>query len=111
VGDLGRLDVYALSVSRSLATDKLLREAERLGKEVIVWTIDEPDEAERFVEHGVRNLITNDPDWLVRFRRERGELSEVQRPVLAGRHLLSDDYARGLPLVGRHSSNAGARPP
>jgi glycerophosphoryl diester phosphodiesterase len=91
VGDLGRLDVDALSVSKSLATDKLLREAERLGKEVIVWTVDKPDDAERFVEHGVRNLITNDPDWLVNFRRERAELTEVQRLLLAARHLLSDD--------------------
>jgi glycerophosphoryl diester phosphodiesterase len=91
VGDLGRLDVDALSVSTTLATDKLLRDAERLGKDVIVWTVDSPDEAERFVEHGVRNLITNDPDWLVRFRRERGELTEVQGLLLAARHLLSDD--------------------
>jgi len=91
VGDLGRLDVDALSVSTALATDKLLREASLLGKEVIVWTVDDRDDAERFVEHGVRNLITNDPDWLVRFRRERAELNEVQRLLLAARHLLSDD--------------------
>jgi glycerophosphoryl diester phosphodiesterase len=91
VGDLGRLDVDALSVSRAVATDKLLGEAARLGKEVIVWTIDDAEDAERFVERGVRNLITNDPDWLVQFRRERGELTEVQRLLLAARHLLSDD--------------------
>lgn len=91
VGNLSQLDVDALSVSRSLATDKLLRQASLLGKEVIVWTVDDPDDAERFVERGVRNLITNDPDWLVRFRRERWELTEVQRVLLAARHLLSDD--------------------
>jgi len=91
VGDLGRLDVDALSISTALATDKLLRQAARLGKEVIVWTVDDPDEAERFVEHGVRNLITNDPDRIVRFRRERGELTDVQRLLLAARHLLGDE--------------------
>jgi glycerophosphoryl diester phosphodiesterase len=88
VGDLGRLAVDALSVNVNLATDDLLREAHGQGKEVMVWTVDDPRVATRLIERGVRNLITNDPEALVRLRDERAELSAGGRLLLAYRALL-----------------------
>jgi glycerophosphoryl diester phosphodiesterase len=88
VGDLGRLDVDALEVHVPLTTDTLLRAAHRLDKEVIVWTVDDPRTATDLVERGVRDLITNKPEMLVRLRDERAELTDAQRLLLAYRALL-----------------------
>jgi glycerophosphoryl diester phosphodiesterase len=88
VGDLSRLDVDALSVNAGLATDDLLRAAQKHGKEVMVWTVDDPREATRLIERGVRNLITNDPALLAGLRDERANLTDVERLLLAGRHVI-----------------------
>jgi hypothetical protein len=54
----------------------------------------------RLIERGVGGLVTNAPEELVRIRRERAALSDIQRRLLAARYLLgleSEDEAEVRP--------------
>ena len=88
VGDITRLDVDCLEINKELATDDLLGKAHRLGKKVLVWTVDSRKEMRRFLDRGVDSIITNDPALLVELRKERDDLADSQRLLLACRHLL-----------------------
>lgn len=88
VGDPTRLDVDYLSMNAKLVNLRLLRAAHRRGKQVLVWTIDDPRLATRLMDLGVDNVITNDPALMVPLRDERGSLSRIERLVLAFRVVL-----------------------
>jgi glycerophosphoryl diester phosphodiesterase len=88
VGDVTRLDVDYLEINKSLATNELLRRAQRQNKKVFVWTVDDKKEMERFLDRGVDSIITNNPELLLSLRGERRELSNSSRLLLACRHLL-----------------------
>ncbi len=88
VGDIGKLDVDILSVNTARATDRLLHEAKRLDKEVHVWTVNSRRDMRRWIERGVNNIITDDPELFLQVRQEREELGDVQRLLLACRYLL-----------------------
>jgi glycerophosphoryl diester phosphodiesterase len=88
VGDISGLGVDALSVNASLADDELLRAARRHGKDVMVWTVDDPAAARMLVGRGVRNLITNDPPALAEVKADGAALTDGERLLLAYRSLL-----------------------
>jgi glycerophosphoryl diester phosphodiesterase len=58
-----------LSVHYSLATKKLVRNAERRDLPVTIWTVDNPRWLTRGIRLGYAGLITNDPAGLVAARR------------------------------------------
>jgi glycerophosphoryl diester phosphodiesterase len=88
LGDPGRLDVDGLSVNTQVLTDRLIRAARRRDKSLYAWTVDDPRAMVRLIERGVGAMVTNAPDVLLRIRREREELSDVERRLLAARYLL-----------------------
>lgn len=88
VGDMNRLEADVISVNRKFLTNRLVRRAQALGKEVYVWTVNDPRSMIKLIELGVTNIITNEPRLLVSIRREREDLSEVERRLLAARYFL-----------------------
>jgi glycerophosphoryl diester phosphodiesterase len=88
LGDPGRLDVDGLSVNTGVLSDRLIRAARRQRRSLYAWTVDDPRAMIRLVERGVGGMVTNAPDALIRIRREREELSDVERRLLAARYLL-----------------------
>ena len=48
--------------------DDLIREAHRHGREVHVWTVNDPRDMVRFMKRGVDNILTSDPDLLIHVR-------------------------------------------
>jgi len=93
LGDPGRLDVDRLSVNTEVLTDRLIRAARRRNKLLYAWTVDDPRAMVRLIERGVGALVTNAPDVLIRIRREREELTDVERRLLAARYLLGLESA------------------
>jgi glycerophosphoryl diester phosphodiesterase len=91
LGDVNRLDVDALSVQASSLTDEMLRDAHRAGREVHVWTVNEPREITQMMSRGVDNLITNDPDLAIRRRAEWAGMSGAERLLVASRVMLGLD--------------------
>ena len=56
-----------------LADRKLVEAAEASGKQVHVWTVNDPDHMARFLDTGVHALITDRPDSLKQLLESRGE--------------------------------------
>jgi glycerophosphoryl diester phosphodiesterase len=88
LGHPERLEVDGLSVNTEVLSDRLIRSAHRRGKSLYAWTVDDPRAMVRLIERGVGGLVTNAPDLVIRVRREREELGDVERRLLAARYLL-----------------------
>jgi glycerophosphoryl diester phosphodiesterase len=78
MGDVLRTEADFLSLNSAKATSSLVRRARAVGKEVAVWTVNDPEVMLRMIERGVDNIITDDPALLVRVMRERAELSKAE---------------------------------
>jgi glycerophosphoryl diester phosphodiesterase len=88
LGDLHQLEVDAFSVQASRLTDELLRNARRAGKQIHVWTVNDPAEMLRMMNRGVNNIITSDPDLAIQVRRDWLAMSDVERLQVASRVML-----------------------
>jgi glycerophosphoryl diester phosphodiesterase len=88
---VSRLEVEALSVRADFLSDDLLRAAHRRGREVHVWTVNDARRMTRLMKRGVDNIITDDPDLLIRVRGEWVAQTGPERLVLASRLLLGLD--------------------
>ena len=88
IGDLSRLDVEALMVREPLAKPKLIAQAQRRGKTIHAWTVDDPRALVRLWDRGVVNIITNDPRAMIAARREVRAMSDAGRFLLRVRYLL-----------------------
>jgi glycerophosphoryl diester phosphodiesterase len=74
VGNVLRTEADFLSLSSAQASASLVRRAHRAGKQVHVWTVNQPEVMLRMIERGVDSIITDDPALLARVIRERGAL-------------------------------------
>jgi glycerophosphoryl diester phosphodiesterase len=92
VGDLTRLPVQFLAVTRARATPRLLRVAGDAGVDVQVWTVNQAAIMAELMERGVDGLITDDPALAVRVREELLGLSRASRLLLRFRPGLLDQH-------------------
>jgi glycerophosphoryl diester phosphodiesterase len=90
LGDLTRLDCDFLAVSASMARDSLIGAAHAAGKEVYVWTVNEPADISLMIDRGVDSIITDDPAAAARVLAERAELSNAERLLLRFKALYVD---------------------
>lgn len=59
-GDIAKIpDVDGYSVEATSVTSKMIVDARSVGKPLMVWTVDDPDNMRRLDDMGVDNLITN----------------------------------------------------
>jgi glycerophosphoryl diester phosphodiesterase len=79
LGNLTKIDVDFLAVSTSLATRSLIYSAHRAGKEVHVWTVNDPVQMWALITRGVDNLITDVPALARTVLDERSDMSVVER--------------------------------
>ncbi|UCG33495.1 MAG: glycerophosphodiester phosphodiesterase [Phycisphaerales bacterium] len=88
VGDLSSLDVDFFSVADKLASRHLVRGARKRGKDVHVWTVNDPSRMAHFIDLGATNIITDDPLALITLLRERAALTHAERVLLVFRNWL-----------------------
>jgi glycerophosphoryl diester phosphodiesterase len=89
VGDVLGTEADFLSLSSAQAKSRLVRRAHRAGKDVHVWTINQPEVALRMIERGVDNIITDDPAMVTGLMRRREELSTAEVIALRMRVLFA----------------------
>lgn len=82
VGDLTRAEADFFAVSTTLATPAFIQAAHRKGKEVSVWTVNDPVTMSVMISRGVDNIITDYPDLARRVLAERASMSPVERMML-----------------------------
>ncbi len=82
LGDLSRLDVDFLAVSRSQATDALVAASHAQDRQVYVWTINQRADMIRMIDRGVDGIITDAPDLLAEVLAERRSLTTPERILL-----------------------------
>jgi glycerophosphoryl diester phosphodiesterase len=68
-----------LAVNAGLATRSFIRDAHQQGKEVFVWTVDDPASMSMLIGRGVDGIITNQPALARRVLADRARLSSVER--------------------------------
>jgi glycerophosphoryl diester phosphodiesterase len=78
VGNVVRTEADFLSLNAARATPSLIRRAHSAGKDVHVWTVNDPELMLRMIERGVDNVITDDPALLVRVMQERKGLNRAE---------------------------------
>ena len=88
LGDVTRFEGELLSLRADRLTDTVLRQAHRQGLELHLWGISRERDMVRQILRGVDNLITGDPDLLIRVRSQLAEMSDAERLVLGSRVLL-----------------------
>jgi glycerophosphoryl diester phosphodiesterase/membrane-associated phospholipid phosphatase len=87
---------------RRVVTPRFTRAAERLGVEVHVWTVNEPEQMHRVLDAGAHALITDYPDRVVEVLAER-EAAQAADPAgyggqIARAESLQDRFAWLTPL-------------
>jgi glycerophosphoryl diester phosphodiesterase len=82
IGDITRLDCDFLAVSASMAQGTLIAAAHDQGKEIHVWTVNDPVDISTMIDRGVDNIITDDPAEAVKVLEERAALSNTERLLL-----------------------------
>lgn len=90
VGDLSRLQVDMLLVTRRMATNRLVRSARREEMEVHVWTLNAASDMLEAVQRGVDGIITDDPRLASRLREELSRLSTAEVLLLRVFDLIPD---------------------
>jgi glycerophosphoryl diester phosphodiesterase len=71
-----------LSVDLGLVDQTTARRAHNAGKQVHVWSVNDPVEMSRLIDLGVDNIITDDPLVAREVLQARAELSDVERLIL-----------------------------
>ena len=95
VGNPLRADVDFVSMNAGRVTSGLVKQAHKQGKEVHVWTVNDPHNALAMIEMGVDNIITDDPEGLRRLLRAWNDLTDTERIAVMLRRLIQ---GKNLPI-------------
>ncbi|MDH3732694.1 MAG: glycerophosphodiester phosphodiesterase family protein [Gemmatimonadota bacterium] len=82
LGDALRLEADFYAVPPSLATRGFIRSAQRLGRDVHVWTVEDPVRISAMLSRGADNLYTGSASTVRRVIRERAALGPLERLLI-----------------------------
>ncbi len=82
IGEVTQLDVDLLSVNANSVSRDLVARAHAAGKQVHVWTVNEPEQMLAMIHMGVDNIITSRPDVLRDLLRQREQMSAPEKTLL-----------------------------
>lgn len=82
VGNLAHLDVDFLAINMATATPGLIRRIQSSGKQVFVWTVNDPVSMFRMISFGVDGLITDEPALAADVLEEQTRLTPVERLLM-----------------------------
>ncbi len=102
IGDLAALEADFLAVNTGQASLQLIRRAHSQGKEIYVWTVDDPITMSRMISMGVDGLITNEPALARQVMEARNQLTTYERLAL----WLTDRFRVGSFKLVSDESNA-----
>jgi len=92
IGDLSQLDTDFLAVATGMASAGFIDRAHKAGRQVFVWTVNDPVTMSRMISLGVDGLITDEPAMARRVLAEREKLSTTQRLLIHVAQLFGEPY-------------------
>ncbi len=92
IGDLSQLDTDFLAVATSMVSAGFITRAHKAGRQVFVWTVNDPVSMSRMISLGVDGLITDEPAMAKRVLAEREKLSTTQRLLIHVTPLFGEPY-------------------
>lgn len=102
IGDLTALDTDFVAVNSGMANARLIRRAASNGKQLFVWTLNDPVSMSRMMTAGVDGIITDEPEMARMVIEQRAAMGPVERllvhtAVLFGRPLPARVYRDDSP--------------
>ncbi|WP_209506611.1 MULTISPECIES: glycerophosphodiester phosphodiesterase [unclassified Ruegeria] len=82
VGDLSGLEGEFVAVNAGIATPGLIRKVHDAGKDIYVWTVNDPLQMSKMASMGVDGLITDRPAMANEVLRVRAEMGPAERLML-----------------------------
>ena len=82
VGDLTRVEADFLAVNAKTATPGFIRRVQSAGKQVLVWTVNNPAQMAAMASAGVDGLITDEPAMAREVLGQLESLSPIERLLL-----------------------------
>jgi glycerophosphoryl diester phosphodiesterase len=82
IGNLARLNADFVAVSGVSVSQSLIDNVHKKGKDIYVWTINDPLDMSSMMSRGVDGIITDEPALARRVLDIRADLSTVERFLL-----------------------------
>ncbi|NOE19926.1 glycerophosphodiester phosphodiesterase [Ruegeria atlantica] len=82
IGDLSGLEGEFVAVNAGMVTPGLIRKVQDAGKDIYVWTVNDPLQMSRMASMGVDGLITDRPAMANEVLRTRAEMGPGERLLL-----------------------------
>ena len=92
IGDLTSLDADFLAVAMGMASGGFIRRAHESGKQVFVWTVNDPISMSRMMSLGVDGIITDEPEMARQVLADREKLSSVERLLIHTALLFGESF-------------------
>ena len=95
IGDLTTLDSDFLAVNTGMATPGFVRRAGSAGKQVLVWTVNDPLTVFRMMSLGIDGVITDEPEMARRILEQRAGMNPVERLLVHAAIIFGQPVAAG----------------
>ncbi len=82
VGNTAKLDGDFIAISQRFASTSLIRATQNAGKDIYVWTVNDPLNMSKMISKGVNGLITDEPALVHQVLAFRAGLSTPERLLL-----------------------------
>jgi len=92
IGNLTGLDTDFLAVSTRIASRRFVQQSHKAGKQVLVWTVNDPVTMSRMMSLGVDGIITDEPELARQVLADRAELNSIQRLLVHTASLFGKSY-------------------
>jgi glycerophosphoryl diester phosphodiesterase len=79
VGNIQKIEADFLAVNARFATRSLINKLHQAGKEIYVWTVDDPVSMSLLMNRGVDGVITNRPEVAKDVLKQRSNMSSTDR--------------------------------
>jgi glycerophosphoryl diester phosphodiesterase len=96
IGDLTKVEADFLAVSASSASAGFIARARKAGKDVYVWTVDDPLAMSRMMSRGAVGLITNEPAMAVETIKARRDTPLIGRLMLEAADIIGLDVEQKI---------------
>ena len=79
---MDRIDAERVMLGTKLATPLAILVAHDAGKEIDVWTVNDPVRMSFMIDRGVDGILTDRPERAAEVLRQREELGDLERLLL-----------------------------